>query len=198
MKEKALALLTCIFMSLSILGFVYAQWNDVIVVRNRMTFGTLTIRFTTPLKYWDNDDATKDVGKLDCYYTDPDPVEGYKTLIILIDNAYPSYEAHCNFTLKNIGSLTSRIVAISILDPTGELNWIWTVPNTEGFLWEDFNENGAYDPNEEIMNFTITNLIDVELDPSESIEAKIVVHITDNAQECQTYSFEVEINYEDI
>lgn len=198
MKEKALALLTCIFVSLSILGFVYAQWNDVIVVRNRMTFGTLTIRFTTPLKYWDNDDATKDVGKLDCYYTDPDPVEGYKTLIILIDNAYPSYEAHCNFTLKNIGSLTSHIVAISILDPTGELNWIWTVPNTEGFLWEDFNENGAYDPNEEIMNFTITNLIDVELDPSESIEAKIVVHITDNAQECHTYTFEVEINYEDI
>ena len=188
----------CIFISLSILGFVYAQWNDVIVVRNRMTFGTLTIRFTTPLKYWDNDDATKDVGKLDCYYTDPDPVEGYKTLIILIDNAYPSYEAHCNFTLKNIGSLTSRIVAISILDPTGELNWMWTVPGTEGFLWKDFNGNGVYDPNEEIMNFTITNLIDVELDPSESIEAKIVVHTTDNAQECHTYSFKVEINYEDI
>jgi len=71
MKEKTLTILTLIFIAMSITGFTYAQWNDVIVVSNRMRFGDLTLRFVHPLDSWDNDDATKDVGKRICEYTNP-------------------------------------------------------------------------------------------------------------------------------
>jgi len=201
MKEKALALLTCIFIALSILGFAYAQWNDMITISSTLQFGTWSeaIRFVEPKECSDNE-ATKDVGQFNCYYTGEDPEPGYyRRLVIQMSNAYPSYAVRCSFTLKNIDlGITSKIVDVYIYDDSGELNWIWTTEHTEGFLWKDFNGNGGYDPGEEIMDITITELVDLTLDPEQTIVAEITVHIADNAEECHLYGFQVEIVYERV
>jgi hypothetical protein len=198
MKEKTLTLLTLVFIALSISGFTYAQWNDVIIISNTMTFGSWTIRFVGPLDCSENENA-KDVGQFDCYYTDEDPsaVGSFNKLVIIMSNAYPSYLVDCGFTLKNIDSLASEtILDVNISDGSGELEWIWTTEHTEGFLWKDFDGNGIYDVGEEIIYVTITELVNVKLDPDETIAAQIVVHTADNAEECQKYGFEIEIVYD--
>lgn len=197
MKEKTLTLLAFIFIAMSISGFTYAQWNDVIIISNTMTFGSWTIRFVDPLECSDNENA-KDVGQFDCRYTDEDPsaVGCFNKLVIIMSNAYPSYMVDCNFALKNIDSLASETIEnVNILDASGELEWMWTTEHTEGFLWKDFDGDGIYDAGEEIIYVTITEFVNVELDPDETIAAHIVVHIADNAEECQAYGFEVEIIY---
>jgi len=198
MKEKALTLLTLTFIALSISGFTYAQWNDVIIISNTMTFGSWTIRFVDPLECSDNEVA-KDVGQFDCNYADEDPsaVGCFNKLVIVVSNAYPSYVVDCSFTLKNIDSLASEtILDVNISGGSGELEWMWTTEHTEGFLWKDFDGDEIYDSGEEIIYVTITELGDIELAPEEAIAAHIELHIADNAEECQAYGLEVQIIYD--
>lgn len=195
MKEKTLALAIVILITTSVAGVVYAHWTGQIQIRVTAHIGSLTIRFINPLK-WSDNEATKDVGHINCYYTQPDPTEGYKKLIIEISNAYPNYAAHCNFTLKNIGTATSTIVNVTISDPNGELKWKWTTKYTKGFLWKDFNKNNAYNPGEEIIYITITDLVNLEFDPGHVEKAQIEAQITENAEECHSYGLEVSIAYE--
>ena len=186
MKEKALALLTCIFISLSILGFIYAQWNDVVVIRNVMTFGDdPDMGFVDSLKCWDNE-APKDVGKYGCYYAELiTGTEAYKTLIININNAYPDYEVHCNFTVENVGTLPLHINGTVIYDPTGALTWNSTLSAL-------VDADGK-----PILNILVTpDLVCNNFLSGEKLEAEIAVHITQNAQECHVYYFQVEIAYE--
>jgi len=210
MKEKFLALLTCIFIALSTTGFIYAQWNDIITVSNTMEFGHLTLRFVEPLDFWDIDDATKDVGKLDCYYADQDPVEGWETLVVTPTNAYPGYEAHCTFTLKNIGTLTEHVTEIIITPGTGlEIGETYYDANGNLIGWQ-LNNAVTHEPVLYIYLYNntgmslICNMLWPDDDPLTpetepvTMEAELIVQVTDNAQECQTYSFTVEISYEQV
>lgn len=216
MKEKALTLLTLIFISLSILGFVYAQWNDIIVVRSTMAFGDLNMGFTmqeppTWTEYHINpltgqlepgEYQGKDVGESECQYTNLKPSDmhtgkqAYETLIITINNAYPSYEVHCNFTLENIGTLPLHINETVISDPNGILTW-------------DPAQGALVDANSKPLIYIVITpeLVCNKLWPSDdpitpdiiepvTLEAEIAVHITQNAEECRTYSFQVKIIYE--
>ena len=215
MKEKTLALLTVIFIALSITGFTYAQWNDTIVISNTMTFGywgdlnlvfvyplTCTEYHTDPLtaELLEGEYLGKDVGNSDCQYdyevTDTDTSKsGYKMLIITINNAYPSYEVHCNYTLENIGLLPLHINETVISDPNGILTW----DPAQGAIVD-----AGGNP---IINITTTpplvcNTLQPEDDPNtpqleNKAEFEIAIHVTDNAQECHTYTFQVEIMYEE-
>lgn len=198
MKEKARALLTCTIIAMGICGFVYAQWNDVIIVRNTMRFGDLNMGFVEPLKCWDNE-ATKEVGKYDCYYADPKVdtdtgKEANATLVIAINNAYPSYEVHCNYTLENIGTLPLHINETVIFDPTGVLTWNATL-------------NALVDAvGKPIVTIAITPpLVSNVLEPEDNsttpwldnkAEFEMTIHITQNAEECHVYTFQVKIMYE--
>jgi len=200
MKEKFLALLTCIFIALSTTGFIYAQWNDIITVSNTMEFGHLTLRFVYPLTCWDIDDATKDVGKLNCDYTDPDPIEGYETLVVTATNAYPGYEAHCDFTLKNIGALTEHITEVIIIPGTGlEVGETYFDTNNNPIGWR-LDNAVTHQPVLYVYVYKDTDLslICISLDSGETLQGKMTVQVTDNAEECQTYSFTVEMNYEQV
>lgn len=200
MKEKTLILLTLIFIAMSITGFTYAQWNDVIVVSNRMRFGDLTLRFVHPLDSWDNDDATKDVGKLNCYYTNPDPEEGYETLAVAITNAYPDYEAYCNFTLKNIGTLPDHIDKVLITPETGlKIGENYTDANGNPIGWR-LDDALTDEPvlYVRVDNYTDLSLVCNTLNGGDELQGKTTVQVTDNAKECHTYGFEIEIIYEQV
>jgi len=209
MKEKALALLACVFIALSASGFIYAQWNDLITISNTMEFGHLTLRFVEPLKCWDNE-TTKDVGKLNCYYTDPDTPEGYKALTVAMDNAYPHYEAHCNFTLKNVGDMTEHITDVIITPGTGlEVGETYLDANGKPIGWR-LDDTVAH---QQVLYIYLHNntgmslvcnmlwseddLTTPEIEPV-TMEAELIVQITENAQECNIYSFTVEMNYEQV
>ncbi|UCE28731.1 MAG: hypothetical protein JSV85_05495 [Candidatus Bathyarchaeota archaeon] len=215
MKEKTLALLSVIFMAMSITGFTYAQWNDTIVISNTMSFGywgDLNMVFVYPLTCteYHKDPSTaelvegeylgKDVGSSNCQYdyeiTDTDTGKrGNKTLIITISNAYPSYEVHCNYTLENIGILPLHINETVISDPDGTLTWD---PVQSALVDSGGNP---------IINITTTpslvcNTLQPEDDPNthqheNQAEFEMTIHATDNAQESHTYIFQVELIYEE-
>ncbi len=195
MKEKSLAILICIVIALSILGFTYAQWNDTITISATMQFGqwsnSLNMGFVQPLTCSDNEN-TKNVGECDCHYADrkidsETGMDAYNTTIIIINNGYPGYEVYCNFTLKNIGTLTPHINKMVISDPTNALTW----DNTLSALVDADGKP--------ILNIGIIpeDLVCNELSSGETLEAEINVSITQNAKQCHTYYLQVGIAYEE-
>lgn len=188
MKGKTLILTAIILTATAIIASIYLHWRN-----ETKDIDQNTIRFIEPLDCSDNE-ITTDVGKFDCGYHDEDPVEGWQTLSINLSNAYPGYSVHCDFNLKNIGNETDTIENVTV---SGNLEWEWTNLYTEGTLWKDTNENNAYDPGEEVINITITDLVGLELTPDKTMTAQIDVQIAENAQQNQIYSFQVTITYEE-
>lgn len=194
MKQQALTLLTCIMIAMGISGFVYAQWTDILTIKNTMQFGRWNdppnMGFVQPLTWADNE-VTKNVGECYCNYTDYkiDPEtgwDGYNTTIIIINNGYPGYEVHCNFTIKNIGKLTLHINKTVISDPTSALTWNATL-------------SALVDADDKpILNIgIIPDFVCNNLTKGETLEAQINVSVTQNAKQGQTYYFQVEIIYEE-
>lgn len=175
-------------------GFVYAEWNDTIVIRNEMKFGRWNdppnMGFVEPLT-WSDNEVTKDVGECICSYTDYkiDPVtglDGYNTTSITINNGYPGYEVHCNFTVKNIGMLALHINETVISDPTSALTWsasLNALVDTDG---------------KPVLNISVVpDLVCTDLLSEEIMEAEMSVYLTQNAKQAYTYYFQVRIIYEE-
>ena len=194
MKQQALTLLACIIMATGISGFVYAQWTDIITIKNTMQFGRWNdppnMGFVYPLTCLDNE-ATKNVGECYCNYTDykidvGTGGDGYNTTVIVINNGYPGYEVQCNFTVKNIGMLPLHINKTAISDPTNALAW-------DAVLSALVDADGK-----PILNIIlIPDLACNELLSGETLKAEIDIHIAQNAKQGQTYNLQVGIIYEE-
>ena len=210
-NKKIGAMVLLIAITLSVFGFAYAHWSDVITIDGTVQMGSMTLAFDPDeiLDYVDNEPGLpepKDVGWAEIYYDPASYVydvhtekDGYKTLVFVIHDAYPQYEV--DFTtvvLHNIGTIPLHIIDINVWDPTGELNWTWvnppdTTPAT-GFFWKDFDGDGVYDADdEEIMNVKIVNFYCIQLEPCESTKGQVDIHFKQPAEECHTYKFAISI-----
>lgn len=212
MENKRIAVMPLMaIIAFSILGFAYATWSDYVQIETTVNMGTLTIAFDPDeiLDYVDNEPllpVPKDIGWGEIYYDPASYIEdphtlkdGYETLIFKVHDAYPCYEIHfTTVRIGNIGLIPAHIVDIEVWDPTGELNWEWTVPPpatpAEGFFWKDFDGDGIYDPgDEEIINVDIVNFVCVQIDPCESIKGEVDLHFKEPAEECHEYHFKIQI-----
>jgi hypothetical protein len=209
MRKLMLALPVIVILAVSLAGFAYAHWSDMVYIEGKAEMGSLTLAFDPDeiLSCVDNElllPVPKDVGWCEIYY-DPDSYvqdphtfkDGYKTLVFVIHNAYPQYEVHfTTVVLHNIGTIPIHIIGMKIWDPMGVLNFEWVIPPptspSEGFFWKDFNGNGVYDSGEEIMNVVIVNFVCVQLDPCESTKGEIDIDFKQPAEECHTYYFAIE------
>jgi len=193
MKEKSIAILTCILAIFAILGLGYAQWNDTVTIASTLQFGywnSPNLGFIEPLECYDNE-LTKDIGKHNCYYVnekvDPDTgLTAYNKTVIEISYAYPGYIVYCNLTIQNIGTTPTHINGTKISDPTGSLTWNSTLNALT-------DENGK-----PIIK------IDVKPDPvcntlasKETMNIEIEIEITQNANPFEIYQLQVEIFYEE-
>lgn len=194
MKGKTLILTAIILTATAITASISLHWINQQPIKPQTDHNT--IRFTQPLDCSDNE-ATIDVGTFNCSYQNQDPDEAWQTLSIQLSNAYPGYSVHCDFTLKNIGNQTDTIENITVSDPKDNLEWQWTNQHTQGSLWKDNNANNAYDPGEEVINITLTELLGLDLIPDETMAAQIDVTIAENAQQNQAYNFQITITYEE-
>jgi len=210
MKKRMLALPAVIVIAVSLFSVAYAHWSDTVYIEGTAEMGSLTLAFDPDelLGCIDNEPllpVPKDVGWCEVYY-DPDSYVddphtgkyGYKKLVFVIHNAYPQYEVHFpTVVLHNIGTIPIHIVDLLIWDPTGELTWEWVIkpPSSpaHGFFYKDFNGNGAYDAEEEIMNIDIVNFVCHQLDPCNSTKGEVDIHFKQPAEECHTYKFALEI-----
>lgn len=200
MREKTIAFLTCIFIAMSIFGFTYAQWNDVIIVNTTMTFGTLNVGFVDPLTWADNEDS-KDVGFIDCHYEEyvQDVATGkwsYRKLVTELANAYPGYEGYCTFTLENVGTLPVKITDVVVSDSTNTLKWVEDATNPAKGVLVDTATDKA------ILNLELTpDPIEERLEPQPytptTLEVTLYLRVNQDAEQRYAYSFQVEIIYEE-
>ena len=219
--RKLAAILLLMAMMLSSLGLVYSAWTDTLLVEGTVNMGSLTLAFDYKEppechEYYLDEDGQlqkgewegKDVGSVSCRYEDliEDPhtgKKGYKTLVIVVDNAYPQYIVHTTFLLHNIGTVPLSVYKYNITgekrDSEGNLvyNLLWYDPNGDyiGSLWEDVNGNGVVDPgvDKEVINLRITNALPTQIDPCRTDKREIDMDFKQEAQECHTYIIRVTI-----
>jgi hypothetical protein len=196
MKKIAIIALTLV-LALGSLGIGYAHWTDQLFVEGTVKGGQLMVAFDEAYcleSHIDPDTGEKvfteyldkDVGKCEvvledyksCDHTDKD---GYGKAVVTITDAYPCYTCEITFIVHNIGTIPVIFEEVTISDPTGELHYD---PDLDALLDED---------DVEIINFDFVNLVGVQKEPCEKSKAEIDVHFKQDAEECKTYEFQVEL-----
>jgi len=209
MNKKIVGTFALLMIALSVAGFVYAHWSDVIYINGTVDMGSLTFGFTSIIMCEDGKmmaDGTilkpepKDVGSVFCELAEPevDPhvpdKTVYKKLWITITNGYPEYVAQCTYTLDNAGTIPLDVVLYCVPEePVDTLTWRWYDGATlHGFI--DLNGNGSHDPDEPVViNIWFTGFMFGQIDPCKSERSTINIHIKEPAEECHTYRFEIRI-----
>jgi hypothetical protein len=181
-------------LALGSLGIAYAHWSDQLFIEGTVHGGELMVGFTevfceemhgdppVPGEYLDKDVGDCDVEYVDyrvCSHTGKD---GYGGAIVTITDAYPCYEVHITFVVDNLGTIPAIFEGVTISDPTDELTYN---PDLEALVDAD----GV-----EIINFDFVNLIGMQLEPCHDTKAEVDLHFKQDAEECHTYSFRVDID----
>ncbi|MCS7124606.1 MAG: hypothetical protein NZ932_04225 [Candidatus Bathyarchaeota archaeon] len=155
MKTKILASLILAITALSLIGYSYACWNGGFRID---CYSKCDLIFTKTVA-WDNE-IEKDVATVTARITyDKD------TIKIVIKNAYPSYTAHINYTIKNVGNRPAQFTSVTILNP-----------------------------NPEALQITTTDHTGTVLGPCQTIKGTTKVHILQPARQKWQYEFEIRIS----
>ncbi|MEM3579747.1 MAG: hypothetical protein QXH40_05665 [Candidatus Bathyarchaeia archaeon] len=213
MDKKVMATFALLIVALSVIGFAYAHWSGQLYIEGTVNMGELIFGFTTcgPCgdgKMVDGRIVTpepKDIGEITCNLLEPEtsvhlpqPKTVYKKLNITITKAYPEYVAWCNFTLDNGGTIPLDVYMYCVTVNTGDgLRWHWKWVDGLGWMIEgfkDLNENGEWDEGEPILiNIWFEPMFFGQIDPCESKNSRIYIHIKEPAEPCHTYKFEISI-----
>lgn len=203
-NKKLIALPLLIAIALSIAGYAYAHWYDEIKINGRVEMGSCTLAFMElePCVeyYWKDgvrypgEPRGKDVADPDCWLDElvtdiHTGKSGYKKMHIEVVNAYPCYEVHCTFVVRNIGTIPLHITGMTIIDPTGYLTFrgSGTYPDP----WVGIDPDGF-----EVINIWSINLVSEQMEPCMPEKAELDLHVKQDALECHHYYFEVTIEYE--
>ncbi|MEM3737478.1 MAG: hypothetical protein QXJ75_05290 [Candidatus Bathyarchaeia archaeon] len=167
-----------------------AHWSDRVEIRDIVEMGSLTTGFTDILGCGDNEDLNmppKDVGSVECKLTVPetDTHTGktvYKKLDLVIGNVYPSYEAWCELTVDNAGTIPVVTKKITFTELTGALTY-----DAVKRCFLDASGN-------EILDVVVDpDPVGQQIDPCDSFKTRISIHAKQGAEQCHTYAFEVEV-----
>jgi hypothetical protein len=198
MKKIGIIAMTLV-LALGALGVGYAHWSDQLFVEGTVHGGDLLVGFTEVIVAEMHDNPTPPPEKLDGEYLGKDVGDvtyeyagyresthtgkyGYEGVLVTITDAYPCYEVHVTFVVDNLGTIPVIFEGVTITDPTGELTYD---PVLEALV----DANGV-----EIINFDFVNLIGTQLEYCEDTKAEVDVHFKQEAEECHTYSFRVDID----
>jgi hypothetical protein len=215
MNKKIAGVFAVLMVALSVIGFAYAHWEDIIYINGTVEMGELIFGFTEQFPPEDGKmdyftdvfnyqiifPEPKEVGTVTCELTEPETSNGkfgyevktvYKRMLINIQNAYPSYVARCGYTLDNAGTIPLDVYSYCVIINPGD-------GLTYG--WEDTDGDGNNDAivarnadNEAVINIWFEPFFFGQIDPCNYVEQSIYIHIKQPAEECHTYSFEIMIH----
>lgn len=141
MKTKVMGMFALLIVALSVAGFVYAHWSDMVTIDGTAEMGSLTFGFGRVVADWDSEVYTndKDVGDTNCTLSMPETDKhtgktAYQLLTFNITKGYPQYWGINKFTLNNSGTIPVVIQNVTIILPTG----FYKVENASypGAMWE--------------------------------------------------------------
>jgi len=203
-NKKLIALPLLIAIALSIAGYAYAHWYDEIKINGEVHMASCTLAFMElePCVeyYWKDgvrypgEPMGKEVANPTSWLTEEvtdvhSGKTGWKKMYILVENAYPCYEVHCTFVVRNIGTIPLDITGMTIIDLTGELTF--TGRGTYDDPWVGKNAAG-----DEVINIWSINLVGEQMEPCIPEKAELDMHLKQPSEECHHYFFEVAIEYE--
>jgi len=207
MNTKVMAAFAILMVALSVAGYAYAHWSDLIKINGEVQMGSLTFGFSTIVGCEDGKmvdgvivkPEPKPVGEVTCELAEPetDVHSGktvYKKLWITITNGYPEYVAQCTYTLDNGGTIPLDVTLYCVpVDPVDTLTYRWEGDVIVGFI--DTNGNGVRDADEPaVINIWWDPWFGGQIDPCSSETDTIIIHIKEPAEMCHTYAFEITIH----
>jgi hypothetical protein len=217
MKSKIMASLAVLLIALTVSGFAYAHWTDMITINGTAQMGELIFGFT---HIWECDDGKmvwfnsvtdfyndypepKDVGSISCVLSEPqtavhiaNPETVYKTMTITITHAYPEYVCWCFFSLDNGGSIPLDVVMYCVNGKDTYLTYLWYDTNLDGTLDCIIGKNATGDPVVYIWFFPLSNGGPWfgQIDQGGSVSQGVAIYFTEAALECHTYEFQLLIH----
>jgi len=210
MNKRMAALPLLMILALGIIGFAYAMWWDEVTIKGTVEMGSLTMAFDyfePPLCYefWLNPETgtlvpgeyeDKEVGEQEVWYDDyiydeHSDKDGWRTLYILVTNAYPSYRVHVTFKVHNIGTVVGHLVSYDFADDGSDepITWVFNPADSENV---GYFVNAAGVP---IIDIEVVNNLPIQIDPCTTNKMEIDLHFKQPLLECHTYMFKVTLNF---
>lgn len=175
------ALLLLALLAAAGLGGVFALWQEILTIDVTVETGELDAvlsvddmgdtEIETAQAMGEPDPAVKDVSSIMCTLSD----DG-KSITVTIDNAYPSIFYWCLLNLENTGTIPFKVQSIEFMNDT-----ISPVAEHFGF----FDDLDLSDPD--------TFVVGAQLEPGDVGYDYLIVHLSNDAEENQTYSATIEI-----
>jgi len=223
MNKKIMATFAIMMFALSIAGFAYAHWTDVIYIEGTVEMGELLVGWydTTPYlltwtettnggteqKPWVCDAViTLDTPETSVHHVPPETV--YKYMRITVDNAYPQWDCHIQAWLKNAGTIPAKVnpdFSISMWDQKDNeplefrldsYYWDGIGWHIEGAVVDNGDDNifGTAD-DVDIINFLMFFDVpyDWQIEPCTAWSVWIGIDFKQEAEECHTYTFLIDI-----
>lgn len=182
MNKKIMATLTVLMIALSAFGFAYAHWKDTVQIEGTVKMGEFIVgildssvvvtettngvpegEFKVPKPWVANTTVTLKDSETSTHHVPTQKV--WKTMIVNITNAYPQYDVHINFSLKNAGTIPANITGVTVTK----------IPTTAA-------------------TFTFTPvLLHRQIDPCTEVKATLKIVFLQTAEECHTYTFKITI-----
>jgi len=222
MKAKNAAIPLILTVILSTLGLAFAAWTDQVVITGTAKMGTVTLAFDLieppivtefhqlggegpliPGEYLDKDVASSYALYEELVTDTHTEKEGFKKLVIMVENAYPCLHVFTTYKLHNIGSIPVMVYEyIAVAEKYSSVTGAWVcdlvmdpISSEESLLFEDYNGNGVQDPGEEyVMWLRMTDSLPIQIDPCNSDKREFDLHFLQPAQQCHIYRIYIEIN----
>jgi len=219
-RNKLVAICLMMAISLSMIGYAYAAWTDLVTIKGTVAMGSLTLAwddFEPPLATeWHVDPVTgslvvgeyldKDIAYAEAYwdldsevYDEHSDKYGYKSFWILVENAYPQLYVRTTYVLHNIGTIPVMVYGLEITgvkeDHTGAFVCDVIYDPALMGVFEDYNGNGVKDPEENVViNMEWVNgVFPYQLEPCTINKGEFDMDFKQEAQECHTYILHVRV-----
>ncbi|GAG82037.1 unnamed protein product, partial [marine sediment metagenome] len=155
-----------LLLALGAMGVGYAQWSDTVFISGTVETGEFSSGF---IACSTNDppntiDPGKDKDVGSATAELASPEnDGWEEVVVTITNAYPCYQCQVYVTVQNHGTVPAQIDTVTITSPP------------------------------EVTVTDIDALIGVVLDPGETVDGTVSVHLEQSAAQCHSYIFTIEI-----
>ena len=202
--KKIVLLSLALVLALGSLGVGYAMWSDTVTIDGTVGVAEMVIGFQEITPSEEPEYMDKDwVGSFDAWgeivvgthWSDywQEDMDIYDKIVAVVDNGYPGYSTHLVFTVANGGTIPVHITSFTLIDPTGELDFLWITPPPAtpavGVFWKDFDGDTARNPDEseDIIRVQLVNLVSHQLEPCDEEKAELDFLILQPAEQNHQY-----------
>lgn len=157
--KKAMGMFAALALAMAMTGVAYAHWSQIIYIEGTVETGTVSVGWVY-FENWDDEWLGKDVGSVGVWLKDVKGTHNgdniYETLVIELNNVYPSYEAYIYVEIANGGTIPVNLVDFDIYptsDPDNLMDYVyWEI---DDWYWPNFPQ----------------------IDPCETVWKEIYIHI---------------------